>query len=263
MKRKRLCVFLVIMAALVVFTACGGSNSQDNEKSDFEAFAEVQKNMEDVRDAEFRMDMDMTTDASGEDDKVTMKMSGTGKEVLNSKTDIDMEMKYNMTMPGLESGLEGTMYMQDQIVYMDMMGQKFKVDASDEMAAAINMDTSQLLDISEDMISDIKMRKDGADTIYTLKMDGNKALEYFESNAGNVKGLAGATESLNFNKLDVVVTAGEDGMAKTINMDCAMTSESDGETIDITYQISMEYISINTDLKIDFPDFSDYQELSV
>ena len=123
MRRKILCVLLVIMTALAV-AACGGDNSQDSSQNAFEAFTEVQKNMEDIRDAEFKMSMDMTTDAAGEDDEVTMKMSGTGKEILKSKSDIEMEMNYNMTMPGLESGLKGTMYMQDQIVYMDMMGQK-------------------------------------------------------------------------------------------------------------------------------------------
>ena len=179
MRRKILCVLLVIMTALAV-AACGGDNSQDSSQNAFEAFTEVQKNMEDIRDAEFKMSMDMTTDAAGEDDEVTMKMSGTGKEILKSKSDIEMEMNYNMTMPGLESGLKGTMYMQDQIVYMDMMGQKFKMDASNEIAAAMNMDTSQLLDISEDMISDITMSEDGSDTVYNIKMDGNKALDYLE-----------------------------------------------------------------------------------
>ena len=233
MRRKILCVLLVIMTALAV-AACGGDNSQDSSQNAFEAFTEVQKNMEDVRDAEFKMAMDMTTDAAGEDDEVTMKMSGTGKEILKSKSDIEMEMNYTMTMPGLESGLKGTMYMQDQIVYMDMMGQKFKMDASNEIAAAMNMDTSQLLDISEDMISDITMSEDGSDTVYNIKMDGNKALDYLEKNAGNVQGMAGATEALKFNKMDVVVVAGEDGMVKTIDMDCAMSSGSGEEAMDVT-----------------------------
>ena len=83
MRRKILCVLLVIMTALAV-AACGGDNSQDSSQNAFEAFTEVQKNMEDVRDAEFKMAMDMTTDAAGEDDEVTMKMSGTGKEILKS-----------------------------------------------------------------------------------------------------------------------------------------------------------------------------------
>ena len=86
---------------------------------------------------------------------------------------------------------------------------------------------------------------------------------YLEKNAGNVQGMAGATEALKFNKMDVVVVAGEDGMVKTIDMDCAMSSGSGEEAMDVTYQISMEYLGINTDLKIDFPDFSDYQELTV
>ena len=42
-----------------------------------------------------------------------------------------------------------------------------------------------------------------------------------------------------------------------------MSSGSGEEAMDVTYQISMEYLGINTDLKIDFPDFSDYQELTV
>ena len=50
MRRKILCVLLVIMTALAV-AACGGDNSQDSSQNAFEAFTEVQKNMEDVRDA--------------------------------------------------------------------------------------------------------------------------------------------------------------------------------------------------------------------
>ena len=66
MRRKILCVLLVIMTALAV-AACGGDNSQDSSQNAFEAFTKVQKNMEDVRDVEFKMAMDMTTDAAGED----------------------------------------------------------------------------------------------------------------------------------------------------------------------------------------------------
>lgn len=262
MRKKILCLLLALTTVFAV-CACGGDSKESGEKSAFDSFAEVQKNMEDVRDAEFKMDMNMTTAGSGESGDITMKMTATGKEIVKSKSDIDMEMKYNMTIPGLGSDLEGNMYMKDQNLYMDMMGQKFKVDASNEMAAMMNIDTSQMLNITEDMISDLKTSQEGSDTVYTFKMDANKALDYFKNNAGGMQDLTGTSGDLNFDKMNVVVVAGEDQMVKSIDMDCSMATEAEGETVSMDYQISMEYLNLNTDLKIDFPDFSNYQELSV
>lgn len=274
MRKKLLC--LVFAAAIVFsFAACGNDDTQDTAKSDFDSFMEVQKNMENVKDTEFKMDMDMNI-AGGDAEAVATKMSASGKEILKSKDDIQMEMNYNIEIPSLSEqmgALKGTMYMKDQALYMEMMGQKLKMDASDEIASMMNFDTSQMLDITEDMISDLKVSQEGSDTVYDFNLDANKALEYFQKNAGAAQTTA-SLDDVTFKEMKVSVTAGEDKMVKSMDMDCTMDmavsetgsasdSESASETSTVSYTMTVEYLSINTDLKIDFPDFSDYQELTV
>lgn len=260
MKRKLLCL-LSVMILILSLAACGGSGDSGESKSDFDAFMEVQKNMKDIKDVEFKMNMDAVV--GGEED-MTVKMKGTAKEVMNSPTDVDMEMKYSMTMPGLGSDLDGTMYMKDQAVYMDMMGQKMKVDASNEMSSMMNIDTNQLLSITEDMVSNLTVTKEGSDTVYSFDLDAQKAMEYFQKNAGASQQMASLKESdITFEKMKVAITADEQQMAKTIDMDCKMTTKVQDESMDMSYKVAVEYIKINSGLKIDFPDFSDYQELTV
>lgn len=263
MKRKVLCL-LSVMILILSLAACGSSGDSGDSgqsKSDFDAFMEIQKNMKDIKDVEFKMNMDAV---AGGDEDMTVKMSGTAKEVMNSPTDIDMEMKYSMAMPGLGSDLEGTMYVKDQAVYMDMMGQKMKVDASNEMSSMMNVDTNQLLSITEDMVSNLTVTTEGSDTIYSFDLDAQKAMDYFQKNAGASQQMAGLNESdITFEKMKVAITADENQMAKTIDMDCKMTTKVQDESMDMSYKIAVEYISINSGLKIDFPDFSDYQELTV
>lgn len=260
MKRNVLCL-LSVMILIFSLAACSGSGDSGESKSDFDAFMEVQKNMQDIKDVEFKMDMDATV---GGVEDMTVKMSGTAKEVIKSPTDVDMEMKYSMTMPGLGSDLDGTMYMKDQAVYMDLMGQKMKVDASNEMSSMMNIDTNQLLAITEDMVSNLSVTKDGSDTVYSFDLDAQKALDYFQKNAGASQQMANLKESdITFEKMNVAITADENQMAKTIDLDCDMTTKVQDEALNMSYKIAVEYVNINSGLKIDFPDFSDYQELTV
>lgn len=263
MKKKLLCTVFALLMVLS-FVACGGDEEKaaagNSEKSDFDAFMEVQKNMADVKDMEFKMDMKM--EVPDGDENLNVTMSGTGKEVIKAKDDIEMEMLFNMNMAGTD--MKGTMYMKGQALYMEMMGQKMKMDASNEMGAMMNMDTENLFAITEEMISDLKVSKDGSDTTFKFKMDGNKAMDYFVKNAGSSSGINEAsTEGVTFDKMDVTIVAGEDKMAKSIDMDFTVNTEIEGTTTTMNYVMTMDYLNINKNLKIDFPDFSDYQEIPV
>lgn len=269
MKKKLLCL-LSAMILVCSLAACGNSDSGSDDssnsgKSDFDTFLEVQANMQDIKDMEFKMEMDMKSTTDGEaNEDISLNMSGTGKEILTDPKNPEMEMNYKMTLPGLGSDVESTMYMKDNTVYMDLMGQKVKVDASNEMAAAANLDTSDLLAITEDMVSNLDVSENGSDTVYSFDLDAQKAIDYFQKNAGASQQMGTLdADSLTFKKMNVVVTVGEDQMVKNIDMDCVMTTKVEDTSMDMTYTISMEYISINSDLKIDFPDFKDYQELTV
>lgn len=260
MKKKLLCLFSVFILVFAL-TACGGdTDSSKEEKSDFDAFMEVQNNMQGVDDIEFKMDMNMAVTGAEE---IDMKMSGTGKEILKDKDNIQAEMKYKMSIPGLGSNVESTMYIKDKAVYMDSMGQKIKMDTSDEMASMMNIQTDQLLAITKDMVSNLSVSKDGSNTVYAFDMDAEKAIDYLKKNAGASQYLGELDEGVTFDKMKVSVTADENQMAQKIDMDCAMAMKADDETINMVYTVSIEYTDINSNLKIDFPDFSDYHELTV
>lgn len=263
MKKKILCLAFAL-AMLLSLASCGGktqdaaNNSTDKGTDDFSAFMEVQKNMSSVKDMEYKMKMDMKIP---DQDGANMTMNGTGKEIMKSKDDIQMEINYNINTAGTE--MKGLMYMKDQALYMDMMGQKVKVDAKNEMASMMNIDTANLFAITKEMISDLSVTKKGDDTVYSFKMDVNKALDYFKKNAGGAGKLTNSqTGDVTFNKMDITIVAGQDKMAKSIDMDCSMVAKSDDQTVNMDYKLTMEYLSFNTDLKINFPDFKEYQEIA-
>lgn len=260
MKKNWLCL---LSALLIVFSlaACGGDSSEtsDKGKSDFESFMAVQKNMENIKDMEFKMSMDAEVPSDQGD--YNMEMSGTGKEIKKSNTDIQMEMDYKMNAAGTD--MSGTMYMKDQALYMEFMGQKVKMDASNEMNSLMNVDTEDMFAITEDMVSDLKVSEDGSDTVYKFTLDPSKALDYVSKNVAGAKGISEAQKNTTFDKMNVTVVADKNNMAKKMDMDFSMTTKANDETITMNYKMTMEYLSINTDLKIDFPDFKDYQEMTV
>lgn len=258
MKKTLLCIISALMMAFCL-GACSSAEEPDTSQSDFEAFMEVQKNMENVKDMAFKLDME--TSVPSDDGDYNLTMSGTGKEIQKAKDDVQMEVEYSMNMSGTD--MSGTMYMKDQTLYMEMMGQKMKMDASDEMGAMMNVNTNELFSLTEDMISDLKVTEEGEDTIFSFALDPEKALDYFAKNASGAEGITDAGEDVTFDKMDVTVTAGKDKMAKKIAMDFAIQTKADEEDLTMEYKVTMEYVSINTDLTIDFPDFSEYEEVSV
>ena len=189
-------------------------------------------------------------------------MNAAGTEIIQSQEDIQLQLDYDMDPAGTQ--MNGSMYMKDQALYMDLMGQKVKVDASNEMASMMNVDTANLLSITKEMISDLNVTNNGDDTEYHFKLDANKAMAYFKKNAGGAGQLTDSKdEEVTFDKMDITLVAGKDKMAKSITMDCSMAAKAEDKTVHMDYKLSMEYLSFNTNLKIDFPDFSEYQELSV
>lgn len=273
MKKKLFCL-LAAMVMMFGLAACGDKDggASDSGKSDFDAFMEVQKNMQDIKDAEFKMNMDMDMNMSGSE-TVNTTMTATCKEILKDKNDIQMEMKYKMSIPALETDMDGIAYIKDGVVYMDLMGQKVKVDGSNEMASMMQtVDTNEMLNITNEMVSDLQVKTEGSDTIYSFKMDPAKAIDYFKSNVKSYGDLS-ALADLSFDHMNVVITTDDKQMVKKMDMDCAMAStikddedeknKDDNATMDLSYKVTVEYVNINTDLKIDFPDFSKYQELTV
>lgn len=266
MKKKLFCM-LAVMLMVLGLAACGGDKdggSSDSGKSDFDTFMEVQKKMQDIKDMEFKMDMDMDM-ALSESEKTSTAITGTCKEVIKSKDDVQMEMKYTMNIPELEQKMDGTVYFKDGIVYTDIMGQKIKTDSTSELASTVQtVDTSEMLNITKEMVSDLQVKTEGSDTIYSFKIDPTKALDYFKNNASGYEDIAALGDNITFDRMNVVVTTDDKQMVKNIDLDCAMAAKVEGdESMNVAYKIAVEFVSINTDLKIDFPDFSDYQEVTV
>ncbi len=275
--RKKLFCFLAAMVMILGLVACsnsdgdGNGGSSDSGKSDFDAFMEVQKNMQGIKDAEFKMNQDTNIIVSedSEEENLSTTIAATCKEVFNSKDDVQLEMKYKMSLPMLsETSMEGTAYMKDGVIYMDLFGEKVKVDASDEMAAMMQIDTNKMLSITEEMVSDLKVDTTDGNTTYSFKLEPTKVIDYFKSNFSNYEDIAEL--DLTFEKMDVVVTTDESQMVKKIDIDCDVVShvEEDADVEEsydtsMKYKTSVEYLSYNTGLKINFPDLSDYEETSL
>ena len=72
-----------------------------------------------------------------------------------------------------------------------------------------------------------------------------------------------ADGKLTFDKANISVTADKNDMAKKIDVDFSLKAKLDEETVAMKFKTTVEFVSINTDLTIDFPDFEGYQEMTV
>lgn len=263
MNKKKL--FLVILSCIMVlsFAACGkdkeaASPPPEDKVDAYAEFTKVQENMQDIKDAEFKIAMDMNMDDGKSEKPENMKMDMNVQMVKVSEKNVEMKMDYSTNA---ESAVDGTTYMKNNNLFMDVAGQKIKIAADSEMSALMSMDTEQMINIQKDMVTDITMEEDGDNRVFQFKMNPEKAMDYLKKS-----GAESATQSLEGMKvgtMDVTIVADKDNMAKSVDIVSDMGMTSGDQKVNVAYKMKLDYVSVNTGIKIKFPDFKKYEEMSV
>ena len=113
-------ILALVLTALLVFSLAGCSSA---EKKAYDLYTKASENLS-AADS-FAADMDMEMVVTAGEEKVDATMSGSIKEVIRSKTDIDMEMDTVITQGGMDIAM--TMYYTNGYSYIEAMGQKMKM----------------------------------------------------------------------------------------------------------------------------------------
>jgi len=258
MKKKLVCLAAVLTLALSL-AACGSSNNNSGSTTGADPYASLQKvqdNMKTLKDAAFSLNIKMQLPSSMGG---SMTLSGNGKMIEPSSAKPELVMHTKASVVGQET--KQTVYMKDGIVYISAAGIKQKT--SDPAQASSVTNVQGMLNFTKDMVSGLKSSKDGDNTKYSFSIKPDKMSAFFEKSAnGSTSALSAALGGIKFSKMDIVLTAGPDNMVKEVDLDAAMNIKAGSTSTSLSYTMAMVYTSINTGITIQFPDFSQYKEIS-
>ena len=152
-----------------------------------------------------------------------MTINGNVKMIKHSEQDIEMYM--DMGMSGMVS-TDMLIYYRDGYAYYDMMGQKIKMEMdTEEMMAQSNSMMSMMF--AESAVRDSSVRKDGDNTILSLKLGGESITELMEKMMPNTDALD-SMETVGDIELDVVLD--KDMITKSAVFKFTVSASMMGET---------------------------------
>lgn len=222
-------------------------------------------------DVDVRMDMDMTMDMDGQTATLPTVSEGRVQVILDEES---MAMASTVeTIAQGQTTVTGT-WVKDGWVYVSASGgetmcYKYQMDEQlqDLMSmSGMNMDALNVSGLA--MIDSIRTEKYGSDTLYTVEM--GKGLGSAMDAVGSLVGQDLGT--FDFDKITAVYTMDAKGQMKAVSMTFSVAMElsvpmGDGtiSTVSATmaYDMDMTVNATGDDVKITFPDFSDFQEMDL
>ena len=223
-------------------------------------------------DVDISMDMDMTMDMDGQSVSLPTVTEGSVQVILNEEG-MEMASVLETTVQG-QTTSTGT-WMKDGWAYVsasadgETMRYKYQLDEQfqDLMAmSGVDMDTLNVSGLA--MIDSIRAEKSGSDTVYTVKM--SKGLGSAMDAVGDLMGQD--LGSMDIGEITAVYTVDADGQMKAVSMTFSVAMELDVPMEDGTvstvsakmaYDTDMTVKATGDDVKITFPDFSDFQEMEL
>lgn len=233
--------------------------------------------------AETAMDMDIAADVTmtytGEENaSFDMTMSGSTQMILDPE-DIRMAYTYDMALLG-ETMTMGT-WIKDGWTYvetaMDGVSTKIKAPMAEGEWELLESQLRDTMDAASPaatvdglaMVDSIEAARRGADTVYTVVLSGASmdgmlhVLQDFPDGSDLVGPVA---EGMHFSDTTAVYTVGRDGALKDVRILYSMTMDGDalgtpGTDLTMAYDMTVAINALGDDVKVTFPDFSDFVEM--
>lgn len=224
-------------------------------------------------DVDIDMQMDMTVTAEGETMQVPSTMQGNMKMIASEDGNIQMAYTMETTSQGVAMDMD--VWMKDGWVYLsteaDGTAMKLKYSVEDQLAAveslgAVNTDAMSVSGLA--MLESVTAKTSGGNTEYTMVI-GEGVNSLIESILGMV-GQDAEGMDLRLGKLTATYTVDGKGNMKKIDLDFTASVEmdipmEDGQSYamaaEYDYDMSMTVNATGKDVKVTFPDFSDFQEI--
>lgn len=257
MRKKKLLLLVLSCIMVLSFAACGKEATPPQKVDAYAEFTKIQKEMKEMKDAEFHIALNMDNGKSQESKNLKASMDGQMVKTTKDKYELKLECKN-------DSDLESTTYLKDDHVYIDIEGDKLKEALGSELAKLFTVDIRKYLDIDKSMVVDSAMKNNGDNTIFVFKLDPGKAFKYLQ-NPGNGTPIEilGDMESTKVHNLGVTINAGNDHVVNSIKIASKMVTIEDNKEYPLNFNMKLTYVSTNTGLKIQFPDLSQYEKMNV
>ena len=227
-------------------------------------------------DVDVDMQMDMTITAEGETMQVPSTMRGNLKMIVAE--DDSVQMAYTMKTVSQGESVDMDIWMKDGWVYLstEMNGEamKLKYSVEDQLAAVeglgtVNVDAMSVSGLA--MLESVTAKKaSGGNTEYTIVIG-----EGVNSLVENVLGMMGqdvGSMDMRLGKMTATYTVDSKGNMKKVDMTFTASVKmdvpmEDGQTYsmaaDYDYDMTMTVNATGKNVKVTFPNFSDFQEIDL
>ena len=227
-------------------------------------------------DVDVDMQMDMTITAEGETMQVPSTMRGNLKMIVAE--DDSVQMAYTMKTVSQGESVDMDIWMKDGWVYLstEMNGEamKLKYSVEDQLAAieglgTVNVDAMSVSGLA--MLESVTAKKaSGGNTEYTIVIG-----EGVNSLVENVLGMMGqdvGSMDMRLGKMTATYTVDSKGNMKKVDMTFTASVKmdvpmEDGQSYsmaaDYDYDMTMTVNATGKNVKVTFPNFSDFQEIDL
>lgn len=232
------------------------------------AFAKMDTN---ALDMGMKMRMDVLMDVDGESEAMSTDITGSIQTIVNGS---DVQMAYDMTTALLGTDMRIQMWMKDGWMYQAVTAAgetvKTRTALTDELAALETLSTVDptAMDVSSlALIDSITAKTTGGNTEYTLVL--GRGMDALLDSVTDLTGTDAADLSIDSMTLTYVLD--RSGTLKATRMafdaDMSMTfREEDGSfasaEVQYDYNIDLTVNATGKSVKITYPDFSDFTEVS-
>ena len=259
---KKITKFLIVLVLVLGIFGCAKKTNKATE-----VYQKTIETMKDITAGDVTIDMNISMSFLGQSQEIRILMS-MELEDANETDYMKIRGKGNMSMTAYGENIDMEYYMLDGNMYMIANGVKM-YGSFEEIASSSGQSLNSLTQTQQITAYDVDFIKDAK---FTELSDGNYEYVLDVSDPEMISKLLGqlSSENLsalgdnleNIDKLIYTIIIDKDYHFSEMIIEASMNLSVEGFTIPANYLIKMKYNNIGKPVVIDFPDFSDYQNVS-
>ena len=263
--KKKICCALIMLLAVLPLAACGGGSSGAQAEAGLD---QTKEKIQAIEDAQINITTESVIKGKDEEHTTTVKTESVVKEAAADKGAMDMDIRYKQSVNGTEQ--TAAVCIKDGKAYVDNGKEKIILDSPAMYSGFGNLAQNLVLGLDEDTLKKITKEEKNNQNIYQITVNDEKFAACLQKAAiggegedkekAQDEGQDKAAAAVKDVELQVVTDKAD--LIKSIRLSCVnqLSSGEEEETLEESYRLQAEFVSVNQGLTIDFPDFSKYKE---
>ena len=252
--KKITALFLSILMILSLGACQKAANPED-------VYASAVDKMSKLDSVDMDMDMKIKADAGGFSMEIQVDMGI--QQVKKSNSDLQLKTTMGMSLAGQELGAsiyyrDGTCYVNTE---MSGMAQKVKADVDVEEILEKYGNSTSMMTLKPETLKDLKgERQSDGSYVFTYSADADD-LKDFMNSFSDTMGNSADMDDLKINAITGETVVNKEGYISSMNLVLDCSAAEEGQEVNMTLEIDATINNPGGEVVIDFPDFSDYEEV--